>query len=119
MSEIVANHLKEREHIKIYDPSIGILLINFNNALIDLVCFVAVSPNFDNPLCNVLNMFYKYLSDREIQFLKQEKYTDEHIKNISADDEKLTNPKNAAASFVPIHFSSLLIVLIVSPLLIY
>lgn len=36
-------------------------------------------------------MFYKYLSDREIQFLKQEKYTDEHIKNISADDEKLTN----------------------------
>lgn len=36
-------------------------------------------------------MFYKYLSDREIQFLRQEKYTDEDIKNISVDDESLTN----------------------------
>lgn len=36
-------------------------------------------------------MFYKYLSDREIQFLKQERYSDADIANISADDEKLAN----------------------------
>lgn len=34
-------------------------------------------------------MFYKYLSDREISFLKGEKYSDEDIKKVTADDEKL------------------------------
>lgn len=34
-------------------------------------------------------MFYKYLSDREISFLKGEKYSDEDIKKLTADDEKL------------------------------
>ncbi|MGO5275001.1 type I restriction-modification system subunit M [Holdemanella porci] len=36
-------------------------------------------------------MFYKYLSDREIQFLKQERYSDADIAKISADDEKLAS----------------------------
>ena len=31
-------------------------------------------------------MFYKYLSDREIQFLKQERYSDADIAKISAED---------------------------------
>lgn len=30
-------------------------------------------------------MFYKYLSDREISFLKGEKYSDEDIKKVTAD----------------------------------
>lgn len=34
-------------------------------------------------------MFYKYLSDREISFLKGEKYSDDDIKRVTADDEKL------------------------------
>lgn len=36
-------------------------------------------------------MFYKYLSDREIQFLKQEKYSDADIAKISEEDEKLAS----------------------------
>ena len=36
-------------------------------------------------------MFYKYLSDREIQFLKQERYSDADIAKISAEDEKLAS----------------------------
>lgn len=34
-------------------------------------------------------MFYKYLSDREVSFLKGEKYSDDDIKKVTADDEKL------------------------------
>lgn len=34
-------------------------------------------------------MFYKYLSDREVSFLKGEKYSDEDIKKVTANDEKL------------------------------
>ncbi|MDD4370581.1 MAG: type I restriction-modification system subunit M [Anaerostipes sp.] len=34
-------------------------------------------------------MFYKYLSDREVSFLKDEKYTDDDIRKVTADDEKL------------------------------
>ncbi len=34
-------------------------------------------------------MFYKYLSDREVSFLKREKYSDDDIKKVTADDEKL------------------------------
>lgn len=34
-------------------------------------------------------MFYKYLSDREVSFLKGEKYTDDDIRKVRADDEKL------------------------------
>ena len=34
-------------------------------------------------------IFYKYLSDREISVLKGEKYSDEDIKKVTADDEKL------------------------------
>lgn len=36
-------------------------------------------------------MFYKYLSDREINFLKSEKYTDEDIKNVNEKDKELVN----------------------------
>ena len=36
-------------------------------------------------------MFYKYLSDREIQFLKSERYSDADIAKISAEDEKLAS----------------------------
>lgn len=36
-------------------------------------------------------MFYKYLSDREIQFLKNERYSDADIAKISAEDEKLAS----------------------------
>lgn len=34
-------------------------------------------------------MFYKYLSDREVSFLKEEKYSDDDIKKVTVDDEKL------------------------------
>lgn len=34
-------------------------------------------------------MFYKYLSNREVSFLKGEKYSDEDIKKMTANDEKL------------------------------
>lgn len=34
-------------------------------------------------------MFYKYLSDREVSFLKGEKYSDDDIKKVTVDDEKL------------------------------
>lgn len=34
-------------------------------------------------------MFYKYLSDREVSFLKGEKYSEEDIKKVTANDEKL------------------------------
>ena len=34
-------------------------------------------------------MFYKYLSDREVSFLKGEKYSDEDIKKVTTNDEKL------------------------------
>lgn len=34
-------------------------------------------------------MFYKYLSDREVSFLKGEKYSDDDIKKVAADDEKI------------------------------
>lgn len=34
-------------------------------------------------------MFYKYLSDREVSFLKWEKYSEEDIKKVTANDEKL------------------------------
>lgn len=33
-------------------------------------------------------MFYKYLSDREVSFLKGEKYSDDDIKKVTADDSK-------------------------------
>lgn len=36
-------------------------------------------------------MFYKYLSDREIQFLRSERYSDSDIAKISVDDEKLAS----------------------------
>lgn len=34
-------------------------------------------------------MFYKYLSDSEVSFLKGEKYSDDDIKKVTVDDEKL------------------------------
>lgn len=36
-------------------------------------------------------MFYKYLSDREVSFLKGEKYSDEDIKKVTTNDEKLVS----------------------------
>ena len=45
MSEIVANHLKDRDKIEIYDPTSG-----SGSLLIDFDCDAALSPNLDSPV---------------------------------------------------------------------
>ena len=51
-------------------------------------------------------MFYKYLSDREISFLKGEKYSDEDIKKVTADDEKLVKHISENIGYFIAHVSN-------------
>ena len=45
-------------------------------------------------------MFYKYLSEREIQFLKEEGYKEEDVKKINDEDiHDLVNPKRTIRSW--------------------